>query len=149
MALWCRCRYPAIFIGVQDRTLHGYTGVLALLVRVLQRLSSAPKDPIYILKVLVVCVSFSMAMLLRMGTGHPGRHVAVILHLAFVASCLLNIPNLPDIIVIFLLGWAGSSPMSLSPFFQAAQQQVTKRIFEMNTGSNEICQNMIKSLVGI
>ena len=42
-----------------------------------------------------------LSMLLRMALG---RHVAVILHLAFVASCLLNIPNLPDIIVILLLG---------------------------------------------
>ena len=64
MALWCRCRYPPIFIGGQDRGLHGYTGVLALLVRVLQRLSSAPKDPIYPDSTGGMCFSSSMAMLL-------------------------------------------------------------------------------------
>ena len=70
-----------------------------------------------------------LSRLLRMG-----RHVAVILHLAFVASCLLNIPNLPDIIVIFLLGWAGSWPMSFTPYFQ---QHMARQILEKKTVHHE------------
>ena len=98
MALWCRCRYPAIFIGVQDRALHGYTwGLSTARKGPTTSLSSAPKDPIY-----PDSTAGGMCFLSRL--LRMGRHVAVILHLAFVASCLLNIPNLPDIIVIFLLG---------------------------------------------
>ena len=40
---------------------------------------------------------------MALGIGQPRqRHLTP----AFVAACLLNIPSHPDIIVIFLMGWA-------------------------------------------
>ena len=73
-----------------------------------------------------------MAVLYGMALG-IGQSRQCHLTPAFVAACLLNIPSPPDIIVIFLMGWA------------LLMRQATF----WGLGSISVCKHVKKSMVNV